>query len=537
MRFKEFKSLISEASKPSMMTLAQLEKGNGKYIDSIADAVAREVSLNFFIKNQYYSGVIRNAENVANEIQSALDPSRVEFEFATADGEIMQARVSQIIKDEVSKGAFTFNLGNVAEAIMGSAMTAKFEKEGGKVTVDDIKDVGVRLFQNEGKLVSQSGKDSLSFTMTVPSRDKKALASFLGMDDSSLEELGVSDEKINDIERMYRDAATYVNNSKRAQAAVDKAAADPNQNNVEVLSDGGNAEKQSITKVDLEILYDGQKINLISLKAGNVKQIGQESGAEFATLSRFFQTTVGIELPPEMANDFLPKTDPNYRDYNYSFSFPKAYDYVYRALTRHLNGDESRAEYDIVKAVYDGIHYHGTRGEQGVILLVLSPNAKKAYNELTLGKPLLDQLANYDLDVNLKKEGKNYIIEVFGTAKTEKARKLDSKSRLVQFRSYKQETAVRNAVEIGDLLKDLADLEKIDARMAQQPHPQQTPQKQPSNAKPPKSDELDQVKKLAGVKQTPQPVTQPSEQTPGQFNQNVALKKSKVPMAATSTGI
>jgi len=499
MRFREFNSLVSEGSAPSMMTLAQLEKGNGKYIDSIVDAISRETNLNFYIKKEYYSGVIRNAENVADEILSAYDPSKVEFEFVTADGEVMQARVSQIIKDEASKGAFTFNLGNVAEAIMGSAMTAKFEKEGGKVTADDIKDVGIRLFQNEGKLVSQSGKDSLSFTMTVPSRDKKALASFLGMSDSTLEELGVSDEKIKDIERMYRDAASYVNNSKRAQAAVDKAAADPNENNVEVLSDGGNAEKQSITKVDLEILYDGQKLNLISLKAGNVKQIGQESGAEFGTLSRFFNTTVGIELPQEMENDFLPKTNPNYRDYNYSFSFPKAYEHVYKILTNHLRGDEPMAEYDIVKAVYDGINYHGTRGEQGVILLVLSPNAKQAYNELTLGQPLLDELVNYDLEVNLKNEGKNYIIEVFGIAKTEKARKLDNKSRLVQFRSYKQETAVRNAVEIGDLLKDLADLEKIDARKAQQP-PKQQPPKQPPKVKEPENDELDQVKKLAGVK-------------------------------------
>jgi hypothetical protein len=37
---------------------------------------------------------------------------------------------------------------------------------------------------------------------------------------------------------------------------------------------------------------------------------------------------------------------------------------------------------------------------------------------------------------------------------------------LIQLRSYAQKGAVRNIVEMGDLLKDLADLEKIKERKA-----------------------------------------------------------------------
>jgi len=518
MRFREFRTLsIDEAKKPPTMTLSQLNKGEGKYIHSIMTALDSDTTLNFFMKGEIFSGKVKDAELIADELEKVYndvdymeDPSKIPIIVQTEDGEDIKAFIGNIIKDEISKGAFTFNLGNIAEAIMGSAMTAKFEKEGGQVTAEEVKEVGRRLFESQGRLVSTSGKDNLSFTMTVPTRDAKALSAFLGTGEQSLKELGVDDDKIKEIEKLYQNAATYVNTSKRAQAAVDKAAADPNENNVEVLSDGGNAEKQSITKVDLEILYDGQKINLISLKAGAVKQIGQESGAEFATLDRFFQTSVGFGLPQEMANDFLPKTDPKYKDYNYHYGFPNAYRHIYNTIKEHVDGINPMEEYNIVESVYKGINYHGTRNEQGVILLVLSPDAKKAYYELTLGDDLLNELQNYDLDVALKAEGKNYIIEVYGIAKTDKARQLGPKSKLIQLRSLKQENAVRNVLEIGPLLKDLADLEKLDAKKDQKLKAQ--PSEQPIIQAPPKpNDELDQVKKLAGIKKP----TKNSNRIPG----------------------
>lgn len=463
----------------SKMASGELSKGSGKYIDSIVDAIENGSDLNFEIGKDTVTGKVNNSQAVAAELKSIKanaeindrnkdlifkgNPGKIPIEILTDDGDIIKGRISQIVKDELSTGAFTFNLGNVAEAIMGSAMTAKFEKVGGNVTVDDIKKVGQRMFDNNGFLETASGKDDLTFKLTVPERDAKAFYGFLGKG-VDLKELGVSETKLKELEKMFQDAMTYVNSSPRAKAAVDKANADPHENKVEVLSDGGNAEKQSITKVDLEIIYDGTKVNLISLKAGTVKQIGQESGADFQNLERFFKTTIGFGLPNDMAQEFKSKDDPNYKEYNYDYMFPRAYDHIYNELKKHVDGDSTYKEYSLVQSIYKGINYHATRGEKGVILVILSPSAKEAYKELSFGQPLLDALDEYDLEVVKSTDGANYIIEVYGIAKTAEAKKIDSKSQLVQFRSYKQARGVRNAVEIGPLLKSLADLQKLDQK-------------------------------------------------------------------------
>ncbi len=500
----------------TMMTGAQLSKGQGKYIKSIIDAISNGLELNFTVGKDEFTGRVKNSQGVVADLQALVanaeelpnkelkfrsDPGAIKIDIETDDGEIIQGRVSQIVKDEKSKGAFTFNLGNVAEAIMGSAMTSKFEKLGGNITVDDAKNVGIRLFDSNGFIESKAGKDSLTFKMTVPGPDAKAFYAFLGKG-ATLKELGVDAKKIKSIEKMYADAVSYVNSSPRATAAVDKAKADPHENKVEVLSDGGNAEKQSITKVDLEIIYDGTKVNLISLKAGAVKQIGQESGAEFETLERFFKTTVGFGLPGSMAQMFKPKTDPEYKEYNYTYAFPKAYDHMYNELKSHVTGDSTHKEYSLVQSIYNGINYHGTRGEEGVILVILNPSAKEAYKELSFGKPLLDALNDYNLEVTKKTDGKNYIIEVYGIAKTAEAKKLDSKAMLIQFRSYKQAKAVRNAVEIGPLLKDLADLQKLDKKKPKDEVKLEAP--------PAPKDEIQSLKKNAGIP------AQPAAQTPQQ---------------------
>jgi hypothetical protein len=499
MRAFEFSNhILSEsAGDPKTMTGSELKKGGGKYVDSIISAIRNGEPFNFYIKGQRYSGTIKNSRRISATLRSIQqndfdeDAGKIPLTFETEDGDEVSARISNIIKDEISTGAFRFNLGNIAEAIIGSAITALFEKEGDSVSIEDVKNVGKRMYDSNGKLESAAGKDKLSFTMTIPSRDAKAFYSFLGKEQSSLSDLGVSESKIKEIEKMYADSVAYVNNSIRAKSAVDKAKVDPAENSVEVLSDGGNPEKQNITKVDLEILYDGQIINLISLKAGDVKQIGQESGAEFSTLERFFKSTIGFGLPSSMEENFLSKTDPNYKNHNYKFGFPAAYDHIYNVIKSHVEGNSDYKEYNLIKAVYDGIRYHGTRGEEGVILLVLSPSAKQAYQELTLGQPLLDELQNYDLDAVKKTDGQNYIIEIYGIAKTTEAKELNSKSRLVQFRSYKQADAVRNVVEIGPLLKDLADLQKIEERKSKETEKKEPPKE--------KDTEIDRMKHLAGV--------------------------------------
>jgi hypothetical protein len=116
--------------------------------------------------------------------------------------------------------------------------------------------------------------------------------------------------------------------------------------------------------------------------------------------------------------------------------------------------------------------------------VILSPNKKKAFYELGFGKELMTALEQYDLEVVLKKDVKNPMIEIYGIAKTDTARKISNKSRLVAMRSSMNRGAVRNVIEMGDLLKDLADLEKLDKQTADKPKPKATVEPQTAVVKP-----------------------------------------------------
>jgi len=480
MRYFEFNTVLTEAA-PTKMTAKHISGGQppGRYLDAIANGISNGTEFNFYINKEETSGVIQNRE-VANLIHTSDNPSKLPITVKTADGNTYDITISNMIKDEVSKGVLQVNMGNIAEAVLGSAMTALFAKDGATVSEKDIITVGKSIANNGSYDTVTPGRDNLKFTLTIPKADQKAFNAYVLNGDQGLKDLDLTDDKIATFKQHFKDAAEFANKSPRARAALNKAD-DTGENNIEVLSDGGNSEKQKTTKVDLEIVYDGTKVNLISLKAGSVKQFGQESGANFETLERFFKSMIGFGLPNSMESNFKPMTDEEYRSYNFTQAFPLAYKHIFKELKSHTVGDNTRKEYSLVKQVYDGIKYHATKDEVGVTLVVLSPSKKKAYTELGFGQELMSALEQYDFDVELK-EGKNYTIEIYANAKTAEARKLNKKSLLVQLRSYKQKDAIRNVIEMGDLLKDLADLEKLDKATAEKPKPKATVEPQQLDA-------------------------------------------------------
>ena len=316
MRFQDFRTTLNELN---MMTTRVINTGGaGKYRNVLIQGIENGVEFNWVINKEETSGVVQNVDEVLAELPSSKDPGKIKVQVKTADGEIVNVKLSAMIKDEVSKGALQINMGNIAEAVLGCAMTAKFAKDGGNISAADILKVGREIATNGVYQTVTPSKDTLEFRITISRTDTKAFNAYVLDGPQGLKDLDIDDEKIKTFQEHIKDAVEFVNTSPRTKAAVEKAKADPRENKVEVLSDGGNSEKQKSTKVDLEIIYDGTKLNLISLKAGSVKQFGQESGGEFATLERFFKSLVGFGLPKSMESDFKPATDPEYKMYNYT---------------------------------------------------------------------------------------------------------------------------------------------------------------------------------------------------------------------------
>ena len=431
---------------------------------------------------------------------------------------IDNVRLNNIFKDEKITGTLTnINLGDVTEMILGCAVAAKFEKQDAMVTENDIVIMGQRLAEGKGILQTTAGKDQLQFKVTVPFKAKKVFFAYVGRDsrNKNLDDYGVTEKTINTIASRVKSAAEYANKSKRIVSAIEEARNDPRENRVDVVSEGGDKESQTSTKVDLKILIDGREVGqrLLSVKAGNVAQFGQVGGFNFANINEFFTSTLGISLPETLRKYFydIPKNTRDVDDekiYNYENGIPRAYDFALRQTKSKANTDEI----GLLKDVYQGLMFHLTRHEPGVEMVILEPTGKKAFSELSFGpefKQALDQLKIYVVELG----GDNPGIGIYGFPQGSVAKRYiptnrDADSKLVELRSQQTKTLnVRNRIGMGNLLKNIADIENyIEQQDDQQPQ-QQAP--------------------VA----TKKPVQQQPVQSLGLVNKQKPMATSKVPMA------
>jgi hypothetical protein len=402
--------------------------------------------------------------------------------------------LNRLKKNEAVKGSLVPNLGDIAEAVLGAAISAKFALGGRNITTNDVirvlKDVvaaGVAEGETDYQTVGVI-EDYFKFTLTLNSASMKPLKIWIDDEDPMgavgnlllVTEYEVATTKLDDMQKQVKDAVEYANTNKRATTAVDKAKLElEGKNEIRIISDGGDATQQSATKVDLKLEYDDQPQRLLSLKAGTVKQFGQVSGGEWETASDFFESIFKFRLPDTMKQEFGFKSskEEDYKEHNYTQGpFAKLYSEMAKQVQAYTAGDDASKEYKLVQNVYDAINWHATRGEEGVTMVILSPSKKIAYKELAFDARLLSALELYDLrvtnDVGLSTHKISVIGELKGkeavkTLGKDGAEKLNPKSVLVQLSTRTSAGAIRNVVEMGNLLKELANVEKLDAAQVQ----------------------------------------------------------------------
>lgn len=398
--------------------------------------------------------------------------------------------LNRLKKNEAVKGSLVPNLGDIAEAVLGSALSAKFAVGGRNISKNDVirvlKDVvatgvaeGTTDYQTVGVI-----DDNYKFTLTLNSASMKPLKIWIDDEDPMgavgdlrlFTEFEVEKKTLDSMQKQVENAVEYANKNKRAATAVDKAKLElEGKNEISIISDGGDATQQSSTKVDLKLEYDGKPQRLLSLKAGTVKQFGQISGGEWETASDFFESIFKFRLPDSMKQSFGFKSsnEEGYKDHNYKNGpFAKLYSEMAKQVQAYTAGDDLSKEFKLVQHVYDAINFHATRGEEGVTMVILSPSAKVAYKELAFDARLLSALELYDLRVTNDTGLSTHRISIIGELKGQEAvktlgkdgaEKLDGKAVLVQLSSRTSAAAIRNVVEMGPLLKELANVEKLDA--------------------------------------------------------------------------
>lgn len=418
---------VSKMATGQWLSSAEKSSGNPqKYIDACVRSISSGKVFQYIVPGtkEEKSGVVDKVYVGDKEVTAqgwrdfavANYPSFVTSTEFEIDGD--RVKPGSLLKNEAVKGSLVPNKGDIAEAVLGSAIAAKFAAGGKTITVTDVvnvlkkvvasgKAVGVTNYQEAGIV-----EDDYIFTLTLNSSSMKPLKIWIDEEDPMsnpatfelVTKFEVERKTVKDLQLQITHAVEYANSNKRAVKAVDKAKLElEGKNEIKIISDGGDATQQSSTKVDLKLEYDGKPQRLLSLKAGAVRQFGQGSGGGWEQVSNFFETVLKFKLDDGLKEKFGFVDAQGRNDYlkiNYATGpFAKLYSEMAKQAMVYTKGDNVAKEYKLVQNVYDGINFHATRGEENVTMVILSPSAKIAYKELAFDARLLAALELYDLQV------------------------------------------------------------------------------------------------------------------------------------------
>ena len=388
----------------------------------------------------------------ANGLIIPADKNANSVALVTDDGKTV--RLTQIQKTADFKGGKPFNSGDVSEGLIGAAVTARFISRDKDIDAQDI--VAVIKDLGEGTKVGKTGNNLLGTTRGRSANDNIEFKLALNQANYKMLQTVAKDPANThpDITKMINSAVLFANTNPGVLAAVDKIVDDTDANQVVVDSDG--VSEQSGTKADLFLSIDGTTVNLLSLKAGDVKQFGQVSGYNFRAIQQFFEQTFGASIPDSLRTAEEGDARAGFQD------IQSAYQEAEADIQKELAGQNVKREADFVERLYKGIAYHATRNDAGISMVILNTGAVPGYKELAFGPELDQAMRQVDLDVVLTTKDNSSVLQIFGT-------KADgSRSQLLQMRSnYQIESGtpyVRNRVEMGPLLKEIALIEKEESK-------------------------------------------------------------------------
>lgn len=376
-----------------------------------------------------------------------------------------------------------FNTGDVAEGVLGAAVTAKFIKRGRLITEKDIANVIAGFSSIEeiksnkkGVITAKADNDQITFRLVLNKTSFEALYNAATKDNYAPEMKG-----------LFKSGVEYANTDDDVREAISKVVDDTNPNEVSVNSDG--VADQKGTKADLFLNIDGDVINLLSLKAGDVKQFGQGSGYSYDKLKEFFDTTFGINVDSRLIKraEQSGSNQTSYADTmtggaKENFEIIKL---IYKDVVDEINDElagNTNAEVVFLQRMYNGIFFHATRNDPNVSMVIMkaTPNAP-GFAKLTFGEELRLAMEQFDLKVKMQENPPK--IQIYGIPVGQEAKKLTGADMLLQIRSnLKGDTAegyVRNIVEMGGLLKSIAKVEQIVDTDPEEPAPASTGNKPP----------------------------------------------------------
>jgi hypothetical protein len=453
------------------------------------------------------TGSLENGEEVSFLITNV----EKEFNLPGADGETVKA--------------VRVNMGDVAEGITGFACAARFANTSdADITEADIISIGKKFFAGQTEVpVKDRTDDKLKIVVDMPGGSYEALKMLIETDGdfaAVAKAMGLTAAAKTKLKKMIPDASKYASEGKEIRNAVEKIKEyyqDTYKQTISILSEGGDSEKQSSTKVDLSVEIAPQSdeaewetitVSLLSLKAGGgASQVGQVSGYAFGKLELFWRSSFNFSIDSsfkpafseviEPAGRLQPNTkDPSKMTWIWNSKpereaamerliqgpIRKTFDEAKRIIDKQIAGDLTDAEAEFYISMQKGLLYHTSKvekegdvrskvqGDEDVTVLIMNPGGGKSFVELKFGEPFREMLEYFDLyssEVEEADGGKGVYLRIKAKKKNQpdmpeqiKNLKLpDSDTDFIaQYRSALKSGSIRNTVEIGTQAKTLANV-------------------------------------------------------------------------------
>lgn len=279
----------------------------------------------------------------------------------------------------LNKPNIKYNLGDMSEGVVGAAITARFIFKNRNITAQNVYAI-LRTLSKTGTTNYPGKKGKF-----VQKNFKSANANPKIMDDVrcyiSLAEVNMNallDRSKESLLKEYVDSAVRYANSANVKKWSKLVYENNRYDKIEVLSDGLGGQKT--TKVDVTVRITNDKGELVpvdilvSLKAGDVKQFGQVSGAEFSKQEELWEQVFGYK---SIITSLKSKYDKlMFIDKQPDEAVFLVYKRINQELSKDLRGNNSK---HIIKKLSDAIKYFATLNEDYVSLVQVGGGKTKVY--------------------------------------------------------------------------------------------------------------------------------------------------------------
>lgn len=320
-----------------------------------------------------------NQDAVKRFAELGMKGSSFQKEALTVPLETTDPKKKYIEIGSLNKPNIKYNLGDMAEGVVGAAITARFIYKNRNINAQIV--YGVLSALAKSGVTNYPGKKGKQVERTF----KSANANPKIMDDvrcfislAEVNMLALLSPSNKTLLKEYVDSAVKYANSNNVKKWAKLVYENNRYDKIEVLSDGLGG--QRTTKVDVSVKItnaEGKLLPvdiLVSLKAGDVKQFGQVSGAEFEKQEELWEQLFGYK-------NVIKSLKKKYDDLMFVDKQPDEAVYlVYQKVNQQLNQDlRSNKSGEILQRLSSAINYFATLNEEYVSLVQVGGGKAKVY--------------------------------------------------------------------------------------------------------------------------------------------------------------